>query len=402
MSTFDDLGNGLGSLSIDDLSGGLSARQDPIPLHPDADDMDIDSVSSEEADETYDLEEFCTLQGTKQAGRTEDDLQSPSLLGRYSPTSLGVLYALTPQKLLMGPETDNGHTVEFEDSAMDVCVAPPAFTENHFSKADSLPARTANAFSMSTGISPASFYGQLPWGLQNGHQYMGGVPAFPSTQVHHHHYYAGAPAGPAPQSPSSPLSKSVLTMDLLQNNEHERRDLALAKAQRLLPAPWDPQAVPAERVPYVLSSYLQLLVNTVLSGYMVHVLISVVQAVREDVSQQLEQQAQAVLMEMAQCERAWHENQCQPELVVPAMEKMCAEWERCMAQDPRRPGNRALVGARFLGAIVTALVEPLSGKVLLVFAFCTVVIYMCNFAFGYVRAKTYYGWAASRASTGSI
>ncbi|KAF8001628.1 hypothetical protein HF325_004129 [Metschnikowia pulcherrima] len=185
----------------------------------------------------------------------------------------------------------------------------------------------------------------------------------------------------------------------VQNSQraHQMHLTSMGASSEMLPSPWDSRAMPAERTPYVLSSYLQLLINVVLSGYFLHIVIAMVQAIRQDVAHKLKQEANNLLVEMALCERSYNENHCSPETIVPALEKMCAYWEKCMNQDPYQVGNRSLISAHTIGVILNSLIEPLSFKVLAVGAAATFVIFACNFAFGYIRAKTYYGWTSAHA-----
>lgn len=161
----------------------------------------------------------------------------------------------------------------------------------------------------------------------------------------------------------------------------------------ILPSPWDTRSAPAEKTPYLLSSYLQLATNIALSVYVGHLIVTIVRTIKQDVAYKLDMHANNILVEIALCERSYLENNCHPDTIVPALEKMCGYWEKCMNQDPFRGGNKSLVSAQTIAMIINLLVEPLSFKVLLVFAVAATLVFAGNFAFGYVRAKTYYGWA---------
>lgn len=62
-----------------------------------------------------------------------------------------------------------------------------------------------------------------------------------------------------------------------------------------------------------------------------------------------------------------------------------------MKQDPERGGNVSSLGAQTIGMVITSLIEPLSFKTLSVFASAVLLVYVYNFGFGYIRARTYYG-----------
>lgn len=199
-------------------------------------------------------------------------------------------------------------------------------------------------------------------------------------QVHHYHHVV-TPVTPAhPPNSGAPLAIS-----------ETRPSLGISEPQRDIPLPWESKSTPAERTAYILLTYLQFVFNGVLSCYALHLVWVIVRAIRQDVSNKLRSHANSMLVEVALCERSYYENNCLPDQIVPALEKMCAYWEKCMKQDVDNGGNASSVGAYTIGLIVTSLVEPLSFKVLAVLTLAVVVVYLCNFAFGYVRARTYYG-----------
>lgn len=357
----------------------------------DDDAMDIDSVSSHIENSALETENDQLFE--------ENVPTSTSLVRFLSPTTLGVRYALTPKE---SPPASPKHDYEF-----DTTIARAGDFER-FSESSGL--RRGDSSFMASG--PLVFVAPEPAPKQD----------FGFRQVEvHHHYYGNQMQGPfrGSNSPFNPLSPLFHTPQALQPFDHgapngnsyarqeeglmqirsncalENHALAghqLVREATELPLPWDRRAAPAERMPYVLSSYLQLLVNLVISCYAVHLLFVVVRTIRQDVAHKLEQHTSSLLVEIALCERSYHENNCLPDTIVPALEKMCAYWEKCMHQDPFRGGNTSLVSAHTIGTIVTLLVEPLSAKVLLVAAAGVTLIFGCNFAFGYVRAKTYYGW----------
>lgn len=445
MSAFEELGAGLGSLSLGDMYGHHN-----VPQHVGQDDddlMDIDSV------ESFDLPSISNnndglhnshLQkhdGT--CDEDEDELTDGNslFLGILNPTSLGAKYALKPRKLLMPPPTPRITVEEFEPAE-----SIPIHTSEHDYEFDtslltsvSKPQDTTvarqrnfggfNAFNQNHAVEPMSPLAsvsepQAPF--YNNMMSMAYQRKPDPVQIHHHHYYP--PQGEtnpfagksmlskyqenfSSQSPKImeqmeevPLNWTSLTKrdhgQTLQNTQNTQNTQQMfspnmGTSSEMLPSPWDPHAVPAERTPYVLSSYLQLLVNVVLSGYAVHIVIGMVQAIKQDVAHKLNQESNNLLVEIALCERSYHENHCSPETIVPALEKMCAYWEKCMNQDPSQIGNRSLVSAHIIGMILNSLIEPLSFKVLAVGAAAIMVIFACNFAFGYVRAKTYYGWTSA-------
>lgn len=482
MNFFEDLGSGLGSLSLHDQQKWVEADvDDPMEIdnsetetqfhqddsHWNQHDLEMDEDSKgptveviEADDQNYDV----SLSNKKDRDDDEDD-EHDSFLGILSPTALGARFALQPQKLLMAPPTKPAQTpqrklsidYEFDTSDMqnsqliqrnfvpqkhvssfaksnrDVFqsepfnntngLGPKVFTSNsifdsHLSQPS--PLQNFKNESYSSGMFANSIFNSSRFGY-NAHSQ-------PQTVVHHHHYYS------EPQlNRHSPLKTNLTHIDHLstetlstdlqdlsfqpdtqlmkteqyevgnsqsknllvgfKSSENQSVSLQLTSGNHgpYLPSPWDPRAVPAERLPYVFLSYLQLLTNTLLSAYALHILVAMVQAIRNDVSLKMTLEANSLLVEIALCRRAYKENNCDPNERVPALETMCQNWEKCMSQDPDSIGNRSLIGAHTVGMILNSLIEPLGLKVLSVFAFFIVVIFACNFAFGYFRARAYYG-----------
>jgi hypothetical protein len=70
---------------------------------------------------------------------------------------------------------------------------------------------------------------------------------------------------------------------------------------------------------------------------------------------------------MAVCSKEYLENRCAPNTRVPAMEKACVAWEKCMNRDPTVVG-RARVSAETFAEIINSFIEPISYKTM-VFSF---------------------------------
>jgi hypothetical protein len=87
-------------------------------------------------------------------------------------------------------------------------------------------------------------------------------------------------------------------------------------------------------------------------------LVSVVTA---DVRTKANHEMGKILSKMEECEREFIRNRCDMNDLPPALEVLCAEWERCMLQDPHNFSLLPL-SARVLGEVVNSFVEPLSIK----------------------------------------
>lgn len=485
MNLFEDLGSGLGSLSLHDSQRRYNVFEATDTL----DAMDIDSLSGSESDSIADVhdetrkgfaysdndseifyngevaedENVYDLNLIRNENKEDDhdeaaEAMHDSLLGILSPTALGARLALKPQKLLMPPPSmsdERGHQsrksssvdYEFDTSDMKRSVADKGHQQakdpfshdvpnNSLSKeptSQKLGGSMAASSLWPSNRAPsipsnfASSFGSLLQGSSS--IFNSSLAQFPQQQtvVHHHHYY--------PNTEHSQFTPSHMQLGVLTDRERAKESTLSLRSQKqpspdvsnvlakrnsitavtsvhtnndqlltrqheainpYLPSPWDARAMPAEKLPYVLLSYLQLLTNTLLSAFALHILVSMVQAVRSDVSHKMATETNNLLVEIALCQRSYRENHCDPAERVPALEKMCDYWEKCMRQDPIQIGNRSLIGAHTLGVVLNSLVEPLGLKFLGVGAFLVVLLFACNFGFGYIRARAYYGMAQAQ------
>ncbi|KAH3679518.1 hypothetical protein WICPIJ_008593, partial [Wickerhamomyces pijperi] len=186
-------------------------------------------------------------------------------------------------------------------------------------------------------------------------------------QMHHHHYYFAN-----------------------QNNNYNNT------TSQILPPPWSNTSHPKSPTTYMISTYLQLLFNTVTSCTFLYFLYQIIQTVRQDIEMKMDQQTLELSLEIASCARSYVENRCSPETRAHALEEICNTWESCMNKDPEihYHNGRSQISAELFGLILNSLIEPIGWKALLV---CGVGVlswsFGGNFMFGFVRAKSYYqGW----------
>ena len=229
-------------------------------------------------------------------------------------------------------------------------------------------------------------------------------------QVHHHHYYS-TPINQSATQLVSPSQTEILSQIQLQTGQLQHRDPGRIQVldpnqsynfhpqnrEISLPLPWEANSSPLEKASYILSSYLQLIINFVATCYAAYLVYSIIQTVRQDIKHKLSQQISNVLVEIESCKRSYNDNNCSPDLIVPILEKPCAYWLKCMNQDPYNGGgNKSLISAETVGMIINSLIEPLSFKFFLVMFSFVLLIFACNFTFGFIRAKSYYGWNKER------
>lgn len=116
-------------------------------------------------------------------------------------------------------------------------------------------------------------------------------------------------------------------------------------------------------VPHILSFYAQLAFNLFLLSFLAYLLWSFYAAVRTDIDNNSHAATAEILAEMAVCTENFKMNRCDREGGgrVPAMERVCEEWARCMSRDAKAVG-RARVGAKTVAEVVNGFVEGISWK----------------------------------------
>lgn len=68
-----------------------------------------------------------------------------------------------------------------------------------------------------------------------------------------------------------------------------------------------------------------------------------------------------MMSEMAHCSRQYTDNRCNPDQRVPAMQKVCMEWETCMSRDPSTT-SRARLHAETIAEILNGFFGAISTK----------------------------------------
>ncbi|AOA64951.1 Nucleus envelop protein [Komagataella phaffii CBS 7435] len=192
-----------------------------------------------------------------------------------------------------------------------------------------------------------------------------------SLQMHHHHYYP-----PADNISNYNQINNKYTTD---NNEK-------------LPLPWQPDSSPEDKTPYIITSCFQLLLNFTATVYCFSLIYGCIKTVKSDISAKMAQKVQELLVERAVCKRNWNENGCSPDRIVPALEQQCAAWEKCINKDPYSAAGYSSISAETLGMIINSLLEPIGIKSFLFLLGSMAVLFLSNFSFGFLRAKSYYGW----------
>ncbi|KAJ1330089.1 hypothetical protein BSLG_009761 [Batrachochytrium salamandrivorans] len=122
-------------------------------------------------------------------------------------------------------------------------------------------------------------------------------------------------------------------------------------------------------LPYLITGYIQVAFTFFIVCIVAYILVQLIASVRHDLQMKADEFSQEMTQQIAMCTKSYYENRCMPGQRVPAVYKVCNEWEACMSRDPRDVG-RLKVGAETLAEILNKLVDPLSYKTMFRLQFC--------------------------------
>lgn len=198
-----------------------------------------------------------------------------------------------------------------------------------------------------------------------------------------------------------PSSTKKLQLMLSRNIDHSNRARRASEINQLMPNPsddnrkdivpnllqlndgTDASQVPVElkksvlkriktylddpNTPYILSLYLQLLLNFFVVAIALYLAYTFISTVKQDVNIKTENYITDALQEISLCSREYYRNKCDPEsgkTRAPALEKACTMWSKCMNRDPTLVG-RSKLSAETFADIVNGFVKPISWKALI-------------------------------------
>ncbi|KAH3671975.1 hypothetical protein OGAPHI_000161 [Ogataea philodendri] len=164
------------------------------------------------------------------------------------------------------------------------------------------------------------------------------------------------------------------------------------KENTTLPQPWSKKSTPNSKWPYLISTYLQLAMNTLTALYAMKLVYDSIQTIKQDVDRGLKEKLQSTYFEMRACRQNFLDNNCQLPTRAPALRDSCQEWKNCMNRNPMLSLNYSTLIAEIFGATISSFVEPLGIKSFLLLVVFLVCNYWANFGCGFLRAKSYYGW----------
>lgn len=140
-------------------------------------------------------------------------------------------------------------------------------------------------------------------------------------------------------------------------------------------------------LPSTLSQYAQFIFNVFWLSVLAYMIYCFWSAVLGDVDEMSNKEMANIMGEIAACANQYKVNGCDQPTRVPAMESICADWQKCIDRDYKKVG-RANVSARTFAQIFNSFVEPISYKAMI---FSCILVFGCfaisNLAFGFFRHK---------------
>lgn len=171
-------------------------------------------------------------------------------------------------------------------------------------------------------------------------------------------YHDGAITKLRPRRHQRWPSARVITDDEDSGSEFGETDYAPPPTWGSSGTPW---ASTHRDIPLIASQYLQIFFNLSLILLLLYALFCFYLTIRRDVDQKVEEFSAQILAEISQCSRNYVENRCTLDMRVPAMERACSGWEKCMNRDSSQVG-RARVSAETFAEIINSFIEPISYK----------------------------------------
>lgn len=411
----------LQSLSLEDK---LEQRWNPPvfagSFEEDADAMDLDDDAMDIDDKSLNglLNDESLLEPQKDGDDEVDtnhysEEKHHNLLALLSPTMMGARLAITHKpKLLMPPSPkianyraiDTDTSMEYLPSRTRKSSIDYEFDVSSFptikNTSNLVPPRNTSTLYNMPGPSLFASGSAANSGLTD---FINQNPTQPQPQmIHHHHYYMNGSSDHSQVERVKGQYFNQLKTNKLREEELDKY-LAMRKNDSIeltrtsdyinLPAPWRGDIHPIEKVPYMISSYLQLFINFIISLYFIYLVYYIVISIKSDVNHKIHVQKRAIQAQIDSCRTLFYESKCDdPEFnSLPILRKKCETLALGMNQDPNSIGNLSMINAQIIGLILNSLVEPLGFKFFMFLLWCGIVVFGCNFVFGFVRAKTYYG-----------
>lgn len=149
-------------------------------------------------------------------------------------------------------------------------------------------------------------------------------------------------------------------------------------------------------------SYFQLIFNTFIGIGILYLTFSATRTILQDAQLKVDERLQGIrkryyeyflflllflvmLSEISLCSRQYNDNRCSPSQRVPAMEKVCMEWESCMSRNPSTT-SRARLHAETIAEILNGFFGAISTKTyIFMIGGAVLVIVLFNLAFYFGR-----------------
>jgi hypothetical protein len=151
--------------------------------------------------------------------------------------------------------------------------------------------------------------------------------------------------------------------------------------------------------PYILLGYVRLGFTLFMMCLTIYIVLQFLLTIHHDLELKALTHSTLIASQVSECSKSYLENKCSPiSERLPAMEKLCREWEVCMMRDPKEVG-RLMVGAEAVGEVLERLVEPMSLKSMV---FGCVLVFGCVFLWVTAPRNTTTGATGAAAAAGTV
>ncbi|GMF04645.1 unnamed protein product [[Candida] boidinii] len=144
------------------------------------------------------------------------------------------------------------------------------------------------------------------------------------------------------------------------------------------------------KIPYIITSYLQLLINLIFMVYPIYIGFHFLHEINNDINKRTLIELNDIKYNQKKCQILYDNNNCNNLNYYPALIEDCNKWENCINQEPILIIRRSKIIAETIGAIINSLINEIKFKNSLSLIFIIFLGYFMNISFGYIRTKFYF------------
>lgn len=120
-------------------------------------------------------------------------------------------------------------------------------------------------------------------------------------------------------------------------------------------------------LPQIIHGYFLLFFSVLIFSIIGIVVLQLFLTIRRDLKNKAAMHSSEIVQQILECSNQYHINHCNPKERVPAMQKICSEWELCMNRNPKDI-IMSEVGAETIAETLNQFVKPLEVKTVIIIA----------------------------------